>query len=237
MLGQIRLEKRLFMKIFNIFIIPVSVFIFSLFLDNKKVESHEFNKFYKNYIYGVLIGFCLSLIFLFINNFIFNSVANHIKIFFKSVFLDVPLFVLFTSFFSFVVVFDMKERLNKIFFSSFYAGIFSAIAITNSLSYNYPTMFFDYFVFFPIAILFVFLEYTILKLYDDSSNTPKKNIYIYSILYILLVSLSLGVFLYLNFYNYPSKYIYGIVLIVSVIVLILIKNGGNIKEWKKYLIQ
>ncbi len=220
------------MKIFSIFIIPLSVFIFSMFLDTKKIEYNEFYKFYKSYFYGILIGVATSVLFLFINNFLFNSVANHLTIALKSIFLDVPLFTLFTSFFSFIIVFNIKERLNKIFFIIFYAGIFSVLLLVNSLSYNYPQSFFEYLIFIPNFFLFVFCQYAVFEMLYDEGSLFKKNIYVASILYIFIASIFFGTLLYLNFYIYLLRYVYSIIGLLFIFILVFAEKKGYIKNGK-----
>jgi hypothetical protein len=201
----------------NFIIIPVLLFLLSVFIQ-RWFDKDEFINYFKIILVGIVAGIIINIIFGIINIFLAGR-ANHLTVFFKSLFIDGILFTLILSLsFLFVLDFflDMHIILDwfkgTVFAAAYLGGIFLVTNIVDSFTGNYPASVLIYLSKIPfLCLITLILGFGIPKFMDAYELVEK---ILYSISTLVIIIICFTIFNYLNFYDYIYQYLFSIPLII-----------------------
>jgi len=198
------------MAFLHIFILPLIIFLFSLFLQ-KWFDKDEFYYFFLIFFVGLLAGIVFSIILGIVDSFYIGT-ANHFSIFFKSLIFNgiiFTIFIFFTFHLTLDFFLDMSIKLDwsntTIYSFSFLSGIFTVIHFFQAISKESPANPLVYFSFIPLLIIVsIIIGFGLPKFLNSYYLNDKIK---WASLILGITSISLTVYFYLKFYDYLYQYL------------------------------
>jgi hypothetical protein len=199
------------MQFLHIIIVPLLIFILSLFLQNW-TDKNSFSAFYKIFFIGIIAGIIINLI-LAIFQPIFAGKPHHMTVFYKSLFIDG---FLFTSIFivSFYLVLDffcdisisLDWPMTSILSIAYLGGIFTVINIIEAFSIRFPDSILYYFSMIPFLLLISMITGFGIPKYLDAYGINEK--ILWGLFTIGIPFICFIIYSYLRFYNYIEYYLF-----------------------------